>query len=718
MTSKHPPSLQAALQTDPQSNPLPDPQHASQLKLRSAPRRLRLLLAAVLACAGVGLAAGALSQTDDEEEPLPVTSLKRETVPGPAAGELDDYIRDRKVALQLGKALFWDRRVGSDNQVACATCHFHAGADARTRNQINPGTLGKDFTFQLGPPNHTLSLKDFPLTRFANLDDPATRHADVNDVVGSQGVHTRRFVATDESGQPDRCTDVSDAVNHGGSGFNLGGVNTRRVEPRNTPSVINAVFNLRNFWDGRASSIVNGVDHFGPRNAEALLSRYDGRTLSQVRIALPLSALGSLSSGPPLSADEMSCAQRSFAKLGSKLANVVPLSLQTIDGSDSVLGPLAYSRKTYYDLVRAAFQPAWWSGDQRVIPGNPGSTANPGYGAGYGYVRPGNGRGLAKGLQRRVGNMDLPARAAQPDTVVNEPGSQYENNFALFFGLAVQMYLRTLVSDDAPLDRYLEGRKSALTAQQLRGLALFNGKANCLQCHDGPLLSAGSLQSIRNEVRLDKRPGANGTVFRYDHGFFNTGVRPTRDDPGVGGVDPFGNPLSDTRLSQRGLTRLLGRDFDAANETPVPADALTAVDGAFKVPGLRNVELTGPYFHNGGKATLMQVVDFYSRGGDFAKDNGAVVDPRLQRLGLTEAEKQDLVAFLLALTDERVRYQRAPFDHPSLCLPNGHAGDERAVKAVPGTQRAADTQQCVPAVGAAGSRSPLRPFLEASPFAR
>jgi hypothetical protein len=147
-----------------------------------------------------------------------------------------------------------------------------------------------------------------------------------------------------------------------------------------------------------------------------------------------------------------------------------------------------------------------------------------------------------------------------------------------------------------------------------------------------------------------------------------------------------------------------------------------AADGAFKTPGLRNVELTAPYMHNGGQGTLMQVVDFYNRGGDrtgtAAKDstgfgaNGSNLDTDIASLGLTAGEKADLVAFLLALTDERVRYRGAPFDHPQLFVPNGHPWDPRDPRKVavdPGTGNAADAPVEIPAVGRNGG-VPLATF--------
>jgi len=104
--------------------------------------------------------------------------------------------------------------------------------------------------------------------------------------------------------------------------------------------------------------------------------------------------------------------------------------------------------------------------------------------------------------------------------------------------------------------------------------------------------------------------------------------------------------------------------------------------GSFKAPQLRSVEITGPYFHNGGMLTLRQVVDFYTRGGDFPISNAAHRDFNLVNMNievqsnLSEAEKVALVDFLLELTDERNRFARAPFDHPEVIVPvDGTAPD-------------------------------------------
>ncbi len=642
---------------------------------------------------GIGVvAADTLQAQTSTEEPAPLVSLK--TIPVPAPDHLATIVQDKRAAIQLGKALFWDTRVGSDNKTACASCHFHAGADNRVRNQINPGLLAGDKTFQLGGPNTTLSAADFPLTRFTDPDLATTRESDSNDVVSSQGVLTTLFRGIDSGGGPDRCDSVSDTVGHGGSGFNLGGVNTRRVEPRNAPSIFNAVFNFRNFWDGRGNNMMNGVDPFGLRNADAQVWTMQNGVVRPGRIALSNASLGSVASGPPLSENEMSCRNRSFANLARKLASSKLLADQRIAPDDSVLGMLSRNTPTYAELIRRAYRPEYWRSDARI--------------------------NVVSGEVQRARQSDLDR--SRHDRSDQRPQNadqvtQAEANFSLFSSLAIQLYMASLVSDDTPFDRYAAGNRQALNAQQVRGLEIFRGPAQCVHCHAGAEMTGASVSNVSAEGRLDQRPGDNLTVFRYDNGFFNTGVRPTTDDPGVGGTDPFGNPLSETRMALAGKTALLGSGFDPLKEVPIAPGAPLAVDGAFKTPGLRNVELTGPYFHNGGKSTLMQVVDFYNRGGDFTLANQPVPDPTIRPLGLTQSQKDDLVAFLLSLTDERVRFQRAPFDHPSICVPDGHEGDARRI-VTDGNGNARDTMRCIGAVGARGATAALPTFLQLSPFQR
>jgi hypothetical protein len=120
------------------------------------------------------------------------------------------------------------------------------------------------------------------------------------------------------------------------------------------------------------------------------------------------------------------------------------------------------------------------------------------------------------------------------------------------------------------------------------------------------------------------------------------------------------------------------------------------------------VEFTGPYFHNGGQASLEQVVDFYSRGGDFM--DSPVLPVEIVPVPLTAVERRDLVAFLRSLSDERVRFERAPFDHPELCVPIGYADSPPANPVFP--LSAVDTWAGIPAVGRDGNQVPLQTFEE------
>ncbi len=531
------------------------------------------------------------------------------------------------------------------------------------------------------------------MTRFATpfTNDPAQR-TQVNDNVSSQGVFNGTFNSVDTQGrnpEPDDCTYTLDP-----DGFHKGTVNSRRVPPRNTPSVINAVFNFRNFWDGRANNMSNGGDPFGVRNPNALVWKFGRDGLNQIQVAIPSSSLASQSSGPPLSGTEMSCGGRTFVHIGMKLLDQPILANQVIAPDDSVLGKLAKTRPTYRQLVQEAFTPQYWRAPAGLM--------------------------FAKEDADHFASMDLDdAKHKQKHEHRDETLNidQMTANFALFFSLSIQLYESTLVSDDTRLDQYADGDLSQLNDSEQRGLALFRGKGKCVGCHGGPEFSNASYRNVISQ-RLETMRVGDGSIKTYDTGFYNIGVRPTLDDLGVGGRDPWGNALSESMLMAEAVDKYaqaatLGNDFDPSKYSlPYWEQAVNAA-GAFKVPSLRNVELTAPYFHNGGKATLMQVVDFYNRGGDFGRENFANLAPDIQPIGLTEGEKNALVSFLLALTDERVRMERAPFDHPSLCIPNGH---EEASFASTSAPNAKDDMLCLDAVGAGGRTTPIPVFLGLSPY--
>jgi len=652
-------------------------------------------LVAVAILAGHTVSAQLAAASEPSEA---LASLKTVAVSEPP--NLAEFVKDKKAAIVLGKALFWDLQVGSNGMQSCGSCHFHAGVDSRDKNQLSPGLLrvtasgeaDPDFTFNTGKgPNSVLQPADFPFHKLADpLDRSSQVLADTNDVAGSQGVTLAKFIDIHPGSPVDRVDVVPDPT------FNVGGINVRQVTERNTPSTINAVFNHRNFWDGRAQNEFNGVNPFGSRDPDAYVLKAPTKQspLQQVKISLKNSALASQAVGPPLNSVEESATGRVFSDVGQKfdrlkikklpretgkkLKQLRPLGQQLVHPQDSVLGTLSrwpgpgLKDKSYENMIEDAFKPEWWDSKQII-------------------------KVDANGTR----SFKQPQGALATDEF-----TLMDYNFSLFFGLAIQLYESTLISNDSPFDRFMEGNSNALTVQQKQGKALFEGKAGCINCHTGAEFTTASVNHVQDE-RIDHLTLAKGGEAVYDNGFNNIGVRPTLEDLGVGGNDPFGHPLSESRLAQQGLFESL---LNATPNDTVGADERIAADGAFKTPGLRNVELTGPYFHNGGQLTLRQVVDFYNRGGDFAQNNIDNLDADIHSLGLTEEEKRSLVAFLVSLTDERVRYERAPFDRPQMFVTNGHPGDRNAVTD-DGTGQATTTVLELPAVGRNGTAVPQPNFL-------
>jgi cytochrome c peroxidase len=570
--------------------------------------------------------------TAQAQNPATLKSISAPEIPN-----LDRYVRDRQSLLLLGKALFWDMQVGSDGRTACATCHFHAGADHRSRNQLsNPN----------GPfqPNQQLVFSDFPFRVLADIGNnrsPVLR--DSQQRAGSAGIHRRAF--TGLTGAPGEAgIDSPDAPE-----FRIAGLNVRQVTPRNAPSVINAVFNVRNFFDGRASDIFTGRTSFGDSDSRPnVLVVSSGHPVPEM-VRLTNSSLASQAVSPPMNTAEMSYEGRTWPVLGRKLLQAYPLASQTVSPDDSVLGAHAATGgrgldRTYLSLVQAAFQPAYWDSPELVDEN--------GHGGGEFTVA--------------------------------------EYNFPLFFALAIQAYETTLIADNSPFDEYDDGNIGAMTQQQKSGLFVFETRAFCQFCHSGPeMTNAGfSFAAVNGLISsvLTGRPGSLELLLG-DTGFFHTGVRPSVEDPGLDAVDDFQVPLSLARRISNG--RL-------------------AVAGAFKVPGLRNIEFTGPFFQNGGQASLEQVVDFYARGGDFPDAPELPVE--INPVPLTATDRADLVAFLKALSDDRVRFERAPFDHPEICVPVGYPDAPSADAAFP--HSAVDRWAGIPAVGRNGNHVPLQTFEE------
>lgn len=234
-------------------------------------------------------------------------------------------------------------------------------------------------------------------------------------------------------------------------------------------------------------------------------------------------------------------------------------------------------------------------------------------------------------LPRDAGPLGTPAQQAAWNTLKEDDRREVSRVFANI-GKAIAAYEKTLGYDQSRLDHYIEGvlrqdhaAQQLLTAQEKSGLRLFIGKAQCVTCHNGPLMT--------------------------DQQFHNTGVAPRipdRPDPGRGAAiakllrDEFNclGPYSDAKPEQCEELRFLSSDDHA-------------LDGAFKVPSLRNVALRPPYMHAGQITDLRDVVEHYNKA-----PRAAMGHSELKPLRLSQGEVRDLVAFLGTLSSNIVQERR------------------------------------------------------------
>ena len=209
---------------------------------------------------------------------------------------------------------------------------------------------------------------------------------------------------------------------------------------------------------------------------------------------------------------------------------------------------------------------------------------------------------------------------------------EYRERFAEVFGddwpnvrhayMAIAAFERTIVQTDTPFDEYMRGDDNALTEQQKRGLELFAGKANCIACHNGPLLSDEQYYNIGVPAYAGWEDDELAQItFRFElyaKGSTEELYRHTKDDPG-----------------------LYFRSKDKRHK------------GKFRTPSLRYTKYTYPYMHNGMLETLRDVVEFYNAGGgenEFSETKSPLVHP----LGLSDKDIDDLVAFLDSLSGDEI----------------------------------------------------------------
>jgi cytochrome c peroxidase len=212
------------------------------------------------------------------------------------------------------------------------------------------------------------------------------------------------------------------------------------------------------------------------------------------------------------------------------------------------------------------------------------------------------------------------------------------------FGKAIHAYVRLHRSANAPFDKYVAGDHGAISASAKNGLHLFLGKAGCVQCHSGPIMSDSKF---------------------HNTGLAASGVKINPDEVGRYAAIPalFGDefnsnsPFSDDQSSHR----LDGLD---------PNNVDPATIGQWRTTQLRNAAMTAPYMHTGQLAALKDVVHFYNVAG--TADAGpacpvspppannpahapcyyGTIDPLMKPLGLTDSEESDIVEFLNTLTGD------------------------------------------------------------------
>src|SRR3989338_7551093 len=184
--------------------------------------------------------------------------------------------------------------------------------------------------------------------------------------------------------------------------------------------------------------------------------------------------------------------------------------------------------------------------------------------------------------------------------------------------LAIAAFERWLSQTDTPFDRFMKGDKNAISEKAKKGKALFEGKANCLECHNGPMLTDEKFYDIGvPDPREFEEDGINQVTFRFQNyakGSQEEDYRTAKSDYGI-------------YFKQK-------RKEDK---------------GKFRIAPLRYLKYTAPYMHNGTMFTLEDVIDFYDKG--CGEDRWGNKTKILKPLKLTKDEKGELKAFLDTLTE-------------------------------------------------------------------
>ena len=230
------------------------------------------------------------------------------------------------------------------------------------------------------------------------------------------------------------------------------------------------------------------------------------------------------------------------------------------------------------------------------------------------------------------------------DTAVAQIASveEYQQAFQRVFGRppngpdllrAIASYERTQLSFDSPFDRFIAGDNNAIDASAKRGWELFNTQARCNKCH--------ALTDSQRDV----------TLFT-DNDFHNIGI-------GIIRHNVVALARQAEQLIKSGDTAAIDRAAIQTDMSALGRFLITKKDkdiASFKTPDIRNVLVTGPYFHDGSQETLWDVIDHYNKGDGL---QNPYLDEDIQPLALTETDIDDLVAFMASLTSANYKEQGA-----------------------------------------------------------
>jgi len=236
-----------------------------------------------------------------------------------------------------------------------------------------------------------------------------------------------------------------------------------------------------------------------------------------------------------------------------------------------------------------------------------------------------------------MGHRSLDAAVAQIATV-----EEYQRAFQRVFGRppngpdllrAIASYERTQLSFDSPFDHFIAGDKSAIDDSAKRGWELFNTQARCNKCH--------ALTDTQRDV-----------AFFTDNDFHNIGI-------GIIRHNVVALARQAEQLIKSGDTAAIDRAAIQTDMSALGRFLITKKEkdiASFKTPDIRNVLVTGPYFHDGSQETLWDVIDHYNKGDGV---QNPYLDEDIQPLALTETDIDDLVAFFASLTSATYKEQAA-----------------------------------------------------------